>query len=37
MEAFIGEASKGEDVVGYLEPLVTKRMEASGLPIGEIL
>ena len=31
-EAFIGKASKGEDVVFYFEPLVTQLMEASGSP-----
>ena len=30
-EAFIGKASKGEDVVYfYFDPLVTQHMEASG-------
>ncbi len=33
-EAFIGKASKGEDVVFYFEPLVTQLMEASGSPSG---
>ena len=33
-EAFIGKASKGEDVVYYFEPLVTQHMEASGSPFG---
>jgi hypothetical protein len=33
-EAFIGKASKGEDVGCYFEPLVTQHMEASGSPCG---
>ena len=34
-EVFIGKASKGEDVVFYFEPLVTRHMKASGSPKGE--
>jgi len=29
-----GDASKGEAIVNYCEPLVTPHMEASGSPIG---
>jgi hypothetical protein len=33
-EAFICKALKGEVVVFYFEPLITKQMKASGLPEG---
>ena len=33
-EAFIGEASKGDVVVLYFEPLATQHMKASGSPEG---
>jgi len=33
-EAFICKALKGEAIVHYAEPLITKRMEASGSPAG---
>ena len=33
-EAFICKALKGEAIVDYAEPLITKHMEASGSPAG---
>jgi len=33
-EAFICKALKGEAIVHYAEPLITKQMEASGSPAG---
>jgi hypothetical protein len=33
-EAFICKALKGEAIVDYCEPLITKQMEASGSPVG---
>jgi hypothetical protein len=33
-EAFICKALKGEAIVHYCEPLITKQMEASGSPLG---
>jgi hypothetical protein len=32
LEAFICQAFKGEAIVYYCEPLITQKMEASGLP-----
>jgi len=33
-EAFICKALKGEAIVDYAEPLLTKQMKASGFPVG---
>jgi hypothetical protein len=33
-EAFICKALKGEAIVYYAEPLITKQMKASGSPAG---
>jgi hypothetical protein len=33
-EAFICKALKGEVIVNYYEPLITKQMKASGSPFG---
>jgi hypothetical protein len=33
-ETFICEALKGDAIVHYCEPLITKQMEASGSPLG---
>ena len=33
-EAFICKALKGEAIVAYAEPLITKQMKASGSPEG---
>jgi hypothetical protein len=34
LEAFPGKAFKGFAVLGYCKPLITRYMEASGVPAG---